>query len=192
MRKWQRSQWVVAVAGILVLAVGCDRDAVVVNDSEEPDPPPQQEQEEEPEEQEPSEEDPYDWMDYEASDQRDEDDEEASRPVGELAGSWRASYVDGDVPLAYFSIFHAQGEDSARGDFLMGIARGAGLDGASGQLEAVSLESGGDEIVIQWNPTPDQGEMYRLELERIDEGEYHGEFSAEMYPNTHAAELVKR
>ena len=118
------------------------------------------------------------------------DEDEELLEVGELQGSWRAAYVEGDVPLAYFDIFHDEGESEAEGDYLMGNARGDFIDGRSGSLDAVSIS--GDSLEIHWNPTDDDQESYMLDLERQDSENYTGEFSAERYPNVHEVEMVMR
>ncbi len=118
------------------------------------------------------------------------DEDKELLEVGEMQGSWRAAYVEGDVPLAYFDIFHDEGESTAEGSYLMGNARGDFLDGLAGDIDEVSID--GDRVDIYWNPTDDEQEMYLLELTRQDEERFDGEFSAERYPNTHEVELVKR
>ena len=115
------------------------------------------------------------------------DPDEVLLDVGAMQGSWRASFADGDKPLAYFDIFHDEGETTADGDFMQGIAISEMQDGTTGSIEAVTID--GDDVTIEWNPTDAMDEMYILMLSRVDETTFSGEFSALMYPDTHAAEL---
>ncbi|WP_051246081.1 hypothetical protein [Thioalkalivibrio sp. ALE19] len=125
-------------------------------------------------------------------DGRDAEHGKGGQPAGALQGSWRAALVEGDVPLAYFSLFHGRGETRAQGDFLMGNARGPGLDGASGDLDSVELAADGDRVELVWNPTPDQQESYHLELERLDADTWEGRFHAARYPHEHAVRMTRR
>ncbi len=185
----EKKMWMVLLLCGLMMGVGCDRDPIEYEPGVEDENGEANGQDDE----EGNNDEESVWTgDYEASDQRDDDDEEASHPTGEMQGSWRAAYVEGDVPLAYFTVYHNEGEESARGDYLMAIARGEGLDGESGQFDDMWIDAGAEEVVIEWNPTPDQGEMYRLELQREDGETYVGEFSAEMYPNTHEVQMTLR
>ena len=118
------------------------------------------------------------------------DDDEVLTDAGSLQGSWRTAFVDGDVPLAYLDIFHDEGETTADGSFLMGIAVGHMLDGTSGQLEMVTVN--GESVEIQWNPTTAQEEMYYLTLQRQDDDSFQGTFSAEMYPEEHEAIMTRQ
>ncbi|PYG02874.1 hypothetical protein D893_01212 [Thioalkalivibrio sp. ALE21] len=125
-------------------------------------------------------------------DARDAEYGKGGQPAGALQGSWRAALVEGDVPLAYFSVFHGRGETRAQGDFLMGNARGPGLDGASGDLDSVALAADGERVELVWNPTPDQQESYHLELERLDADTWEGRFHAARYPHEHAVRMTRR
>nr|WP_231363035.1 hypothetical protein [Thioalkalivibrio sp. ALR17-21] len=125
-------------------------------------------------------------------DARDAEYGKGGQPAGALQGSWRAALVEGDVPLAYFSVFHGRGETRAQGDFLMGNARGPGLDGASGDLDSVALAADGERVELVWNPTPDQQESYHLELERLDADTWEGRFHAARYPHEHEVRMTRR
>ncbi len=118
------------------------------------------------------------------------DDDEVLVDAGSLQGSWRAAFDDGNVPLAYFDIFHDEGESTADGDFLMGIAVSHMQDGTSGSIESVSID--GENVEVRWNPTDAQEEMYILELVRDDDDSYTGTFRGEMYPDEHSASMAIR
>ncbi len=110
--------------------------------------------------------------------------------VGHYQGRWRVAYVDGDVPVAHFTVFHDAGAASAEGHFVMMLARGEGLDGETGSIDDIRIT--GDGLEIDWNPTTDTGEMYHLELRRVETNTYRGVFKARRYPHTHEVELRVR
>ena len=111
------------------------------------------------------------------------DDDEVLVDAGSLQGSWRVGFVDGDVPLTYFDIFHDDGETTADGDFMAGIAIADMQDGNTGSIESITID--GENVEIEWNQTDADEELYSLALEREDDDNYTGVFSAAMYPNTH-------
>lgn len=118
------------------------------------------------------------------------DDDMELIPAGQLQGSWRAAFVDGDRPLAYFDIFHDEGESTASGDFLQGMVPHEMYDGTSGSLESVTID--GTQVEIDWNPTDADDEMFTVILERDDDDTYHGTFEAAMYRNTYEVEMELR
>ena len=118
-----------------------------------------------------------------------DDDEELLEP-GLFNGSWRVALPEEDQPLVYFDIFHDQGESTATGNFLMGMAMGEMLDGTPGDLQEVSIS--GNEVTISWNPTTDAEEMYRLELVRESEDHFSGAFAAERNPQTEEVMMTRR
>lgn len=192
---------VLIAAGCLVgaLSIGCSGETIEVNDGDESN----QNQEEN---QDPNQEQQHnhdhnheveenhrteEYVESHGPDEVDEDGNEMGLiDAGSLQGSWRAAYVDGDVPLGYFDIFHDDGESTASGDFMMGSAMGEMLAGTSGSIESVSLD--GDQLEIRWNPTTAADEMYSLILNRSDAETYEGTFQAEMYPEEHEVKLTLR
>ncbi len=118
------------------------------------------------------------------------DDDQELTDAGSLQGSWRAAFVEGDTPLAYFDIFHDDGESSADGDFLAGPAISDMQDGTTGAIADVTIS--GAAVVVKWNPTTDDEELYTLELEAQGDDSYSGEFSAQRYPNTHEVSFSRR
>lgn len=118
------------------------------------------------------------------------DDDMELIPAGELQGSWRAAFVDGDRPLAYFDIFHDEGESVASGDFLQGMVPHEMYDGTSGSLDSVTID--GSQVEIDWNPTDADDEMFTVVLDREDDETYSGTFEAAMYPNTYEVRMTLR
>lgn len=116
------------------------------------------------------------------------DDDMELIPAGELQGSWRAAFVEGDRPLAYFDIFHDEGESEASGDFTQGLVPHDFYDGTTGSLDSVVID--GDQVEVNWNPTDQDVEMFTLTLERDDDETYTGTFEAAQYPNTYEAEMT--
>lgn len=110
--------------------------------------------------------------------------------VGELEGSWRVAYADRIEPFVDFTLYHEEGASTGEGDFVMGSVMGPKLDGEWGRLDSVELD--GQELVVTWNPTDDDHELYRVEVAREDEDTYFGTFSAERYPETHEVEMTRR
>lgn len=107
--------------------------------------------------------------------------------VGAYQGRWRVAYVDGDVPLAHFTVLHDEGAAHAEGHFIMGQARGDRLFGETGRIDDIQITEDG--LKIDWNPTTDTDEMYHLELWRTETNTYRGVFQAQIYAETHEVEL---
>lgn len=118
------------------------------------------------------------------------DDDQELIDAGALQGAWRAAFVEGDEPLAYFDVFHDEGAATASGDFTMGIAMGDMLDGTVGEIDDIAVD--GDSVTVEWNPTTQETEMYTLDLHRVDDDTYEGTFGAEQYPETHDAEMTRQ
>lgn len=118
------------------------------------------------------------------------DDDEELLEAGLFNGSWRVALPEEDQPLVYFDIFHDQGESSATGNFLMGMAMGEMLDGTPGDLQEVSID--GNSVTIAWNPTTDLEELYQVELSRETDDRFAGNFSAEKNPRTEEVVMTRR
>lgn len=118
------------------------------------------------------------------------DEDQEWHEAGSLQGTWRAAFTDGDVPLAYLDIFHNEGEETAFGDYAAGPAISDMQDGTTGELSAVTVD--GDSLVIEYNPTTDEEEMYTLELTRQNGDSFTGEFSAQRYPETHEVSFERQ
>ena len=110
--------------------------------------------------------------------------------VGAYQGRWSVAYVDGDVPLAHFTVLHDEDATRAEGHFVMGQARGQELSGETGSIDDIQITEDG--LKVDWNPTTDTEEMYYLELWRAETNTYRGVFQAERYPDTHEVELQVR
>lgn len=105
------------------------------------------------------------------------DDDMELLEVGLLNGSWRVAVTEGDQPMVYFDIFQDKGETTGSGDYWMGFVLGPDFDGSSGELLDVAID--GDKVEVAWNPTPDDAEMYWVELVRQDDDTFTGQFKAE-------------
>jgi hypothetical protein len=175
--------WAAALALCASVATGCDEGTVVVPGENEANDQDNQEN---------SHNDhnhghPYD--DQYAVDHGPDDDEELVEP-GVLNGSWRAARAADDAPLAYFDIFHDVGATTGTGNFLMGMAMGELLMGTAGDL--ADVEFGVESIVIAWNPTTDDEEMYWVTLTVVDEDNFEGTFEAEKNPASFGVTVERR
>ncbi len=117
------------------------------------------------------------------------DDDEVLTDAGQWQGSWRAARAEDDMPLAYFDVFHDEGESSATGNFMMGLAMGDLLSGTTGDLSDVEI---GSTTTIAWNPTTDDQEMYWVTLTAESDDLFTGTFEAERNPTTFEVTVERR
>ncbi|RAL22838.1 hypothetical protein DL240_08060 [Lujinxingia litoralis] len=118
------------------------------------------------------------------------DDDMEQIEVGLLNGSWRAAVSEDDRPIGYFDIFHDKGATTAQGTFLMASGLSDMLDGTSGDLAKVELN--GDELVVSFNPTTDEDELYTMELTKASADLFTGSLSAARNPETFEVTLGRR
>lgn len=118
------------------------------------------------------------------------DDDMELLEVGLLNGSWRVAVTEGDQPMVYFDIFQDKGEVTGSGDYWMGFVLGPDFDGASGELSDVEIS--GDKIEVAWNPTPDDEEMYWVEVIRQDDDTFTGAFKAAKREDTFDVVMTRR
>ncbi len=179
---------VVAALVAATFTVGCDGEEVTVGENDDhqsnQDDPDNQNDDQEPHNHH------HNDHDEEYFEAHGPDDDEELIAAGELQGSWRASFVEGDEPLAYFDVFHDEGESTASGDFTQGLVPHDFYDGTTGSIDSIELD--GSELEVSWNPTDDGEEMFTLVLEQDDEETYSGTFEAANYPNTYEAKMTLR
>lgn len=118
------------------------------------------------------------------------DEDEVLVEPGLFNGSWRVALEADDRPLVYFDLFQDEGEATANGDFLMGMALGEMLDGTPGELMEVVIE--GDVITVTWNPTMDIEEIYYVEATKETDDKFVGSFRAEKNPRIDEVIMTRR
>lgn len=189
-----KTQWLIAlVLGLTLATTGCEDSTVTVvnqqDNNQSQNQPENQNQNQEPGNQnqgDPAHQHPHD-DEYHVD--HGPDDDEVLTDAGYLQGSWRAARAEDDMPLAYFDIFHDDGATSASGDFMMGQAMGELLMGTTGSLSDVAA---GSQIIVAWNPTTDDEEMYWVTLTQDNDDLFTGTFEASRHPATFAVTVERR
>lgn len=175
-----------ALSLVGLIGTGCDEDITVVNDGANAS----QENQSQNQSQNQTNNHSHNQHNHEEDESHGPDDNEELLDAGLLNGSWRAAMADDDRPIAYFDILHDDGETTATGHFMMGMAPYEHLDETTGDLSDVTID--GNSVEVAWNPTVQLEEMYWVELTRETNDRFTGVLKIEQAPEVEHQVVMER
>lgn len=110
---------------------------------------------------------------------------------GTMAGSWRIENGEDNALIANMDLVHIEGRSEVEGYFTMRSGLTQAVDGAQGDLYD-SSNIAGDDLVLEWNPTDVDDEIYTIEAERLDEDTFTGRLTAIDYEELDKDVVIKR
>lgn len=110
---------------------------------------------------------------------------------GFMTGSWRVGRVEDQSLVVDLDTFQEKGSTEVSGYFTMSMLAGNGADSKSGDLlEGTTFD--GETLIVKWNPTDVENELYTIEATRVDENTLTGTVSAAIYADFDAEVRITR
>lgn len=110
---------------------------------------------------------------------------------GFMTGSWRVGRVEDQSLVVDLDTFQEKGSTELSGYFTMSMLAGNGADSKSGDLLEGSTFDG-ETLIVKWNPTNVENELYTIEATKVDENTLTGTVKAAIFTDFDADIRITR